>query len=243
MKLCMIGNSQGAALVEGLDRLAEQGTLPHAVDYFLVVGGGGPRLDFDGDRIRVPADGVESNLDLSAGHIRIDGYDALLVSGVGIYALRKDNPHPLNTHFLHATTAASDDVFSWQFLDRLMRAYVREVPSTQNIAQLRRIFAGRILVQPFPIPVESLLDQADFALPYDRETIRAIFRWHAALQDNELRRVAGEIENCAVVSYPAEWIGDGFTPERFGSYGDAWHMNADFGAFYMARVFDTLADA
>jgi hypothetical protein len=236
MNICVIGNSQGAALVQGLALLTDRNRISHKVDFFCVVGGGGPRLEFSGKTIIVPEEGVDSSITLEGGYLSLDGYQAILLSGVGIYALRKNNPHPLNTHFFLEANS-SDHAFSMQFMERLLRAWVREIPSVQNIRRLRQIFDGRILVQPFPMPVEAILDQADFELPYDREAIRSIFKWHAAIHDDELARTASEVDGCDLVSYPTDWLESGFTPGHFASVGDAWHMNANFGAFYMAKVF------
>jgi hypothetical protein len=186
------------------------------------------------------------NTDISPipfGRFDISKYDAILLSGVGIPAIRKQND-TINRRYVVAGFVENKNEIDRQVVSRgvfsiLIEKAINNLPSFVNIARVSSIFNKNIYVQPFPLPTPIVLDQSDFDLRCYGRNVGAFLSWYYTKQISAIESSINN-KNVFIVNYPQNWLDEGFTPISYRSIDDAWHMNKDFGAYFMREILGTV---
>ena len=240
MKAAVIGNSQVGALRKGFN--SNRFNKFEVIDFFGVAGGGGPELVVSGNNCEFVGDGrVNTNRVDVNGIINLEAYDTVVLSGVGIAALR-----PMNSEiaFLQEYLVAKflpnvteDDyqkVLDVEIAEELIKHNLQLSPSFQNISKLMDCNVSRIVIQMFPLPTEDICSQKDFTLAYDNK--QGFLGWYHNVQASVIRNLCESSEKLSFLNYPQNWFDNGFTPSEFSSNDDAWHMNESFGVWYLNQL-------
>lgn len=239
--ICVIGNSQVGALKQGYDSLND---LTYRASFFSIPGGGGPRLDIKDNAISIPEKlsmRVETDIiPLPSDRLDISEYDAILLSGVGIPAIRNTNNtisrKYLVAGFIENRKDVDRQVLSKDVFSILVEKEVHRSPSFLNIIKISSIFNKKIYVQQFPLPTPIVSSQPDFDLQCYGENVGAFLSWYYQKQINAME-VGVSRENVLIINYPQEWLEVGFTPVEYSSH-DAWHMNKEFGSYFMGELLE-----
>jgi len=242
--ICVIGNSQVGALKQGYDSLND---LTYKASFFSIPGGGGPNLYIKNGLISIPEKfsmKVKTDIALSSfERFDISEYDAILLSGVGLPAIRKQN-ETVNRHYLAAGFIENRKGVDKQILSRdvfsiLVKKAVNESPSFLNINKISSIFKKNIFVQQFPLPTPSVSRQPDFDLQCYGQNVGKFLSWYCRKQTHAMESSLNQ-ENILILNYPKEWLEVGFTPIQYQSENDAWHMNKQFGAYFMGELLNAV---
>ena len=239
-KICVIGNSHVGALKQGYDSLNIDS---YEASFWCIPGGYGPSIDVEDGKIVVPSNRqhtVESDIVPHPGNeLDLSGFDVVLLSGVGIPAIRKQNPTLHKKYaagnFLGEGNHSGRQNLSIAMFGKLIEHELRQLDSFMNIDKLSSIFDKKILIQQFPMPTESVVNQPDFDAHYYGNKFGYFMSWYQNEQSLVLKKHAKR-RNVSLVKYPAEWVSKGFTPSEYRSSDDSWHMNDKFGAFFMGDV-------
>lgn len=240
--LLAIGNSQIGALKKGFREVSNKKFIAH---FWSIPGGRGPRLDLDvnGDLLgdeRVLADCLSESTD----SLIIKDYDFILLSGVGIPAIRRSN----NTLHRHSVPAGLVDCSNMARLKRsliskncyaeIVKSSIKTYPSFQNIEKIRKHYSGRLMVQMFPLPAKQVLSKERYDMGVYGDHALSFLAWYYKIQESvllkECKRLGAEL-----IKYPSNWMDSGLTPDQY-STKDAWHMNAEFGKFFFENSIDGL---
>lgn len=237
MKVAVIGNSQVGALRKGFNtrNFGEFDIL----DFFGVAGGGGPELIFEGNNCEFVGDSrVNTNRVDFNGIINIEDYDTVVLSGVGIAALRPMNSeiaflqkYLVAKYVTNVTEADYEKVLDIEIAEELIKHNLTLSPSFQNIHKLMECNVRRIIIQMFPLPTEDICSQRDFTLDYHDKA--GFLGWYYNVQASVIRDLCEKSDKLSFLNYPENWFEKGFTPFEFSSNNDAWHLNENFGVWYL----------
>jgi hypothetical protein len=234
MKICIIGNSHVGALKNGYELIKENRQV--AIDFYSIPGGGGPNLMFSDDRVVNTISSIRTTVELGGEGLALNDYNIILLSGVGIHAIRNSNKHILQSNLLSEFIINEQDKgFSKSLLKEMLKEFFFMMPSVINIEKISSVFNGKLYIQMFPIPTSVLFEQSDFNLPYDKKSIMNFISWYYTIQEEFLYEVTKQRVNIEFIPYPKDWIASGRTPSDYAT-NDAWHMNKEFGRFYIEKL-------
>lgn len=247
-RLCVIGNSQVGALKRGFDQLRAEAHPVcelYSACFWSLPGGDGPCIQVHGSTISaLPERRHEVKSDLALppdGSLDLAGFDAVLLAGVGIHAIRRQHHSVLSRHVVAgfiddvAAVASGQQVVSRAVFARLAAAYLQQLPCVANIAKIAAIGPRPILVQTFPLPTSRLVEQADFDFAAYGRGLPRFLAWYHRLQVQRVE-AHGSGADLRVLRYPDAWCDSGFTPDAFGNGKDAWHMGPRFGRWFMGQL-------
>lgn len=235
--LLVIGNSQVGALKEGYYSIQDNYL---NANFWSIPGGGGPNIDIDASGNLLGSEHVISDCLLhNTDSLQFRDYDILLISGVGIPAIRTSN-ETLHRSAVPASFATGDlsslkrSLVSQNCYAEMVRYSIALYPSFQNIHKIRNNYSGRLMVQMFPLPTKGVFSQSDSDMDVYGDHALSFLAWYYKLQNSilleECRRLGAEL-----IEYPSSWMDQGLTPDQFSS-NDAWHMNLEFGKFFFADL-------
>lgn len=243
MKGIVIGNSQAGALREAAGKTDK-------FDFYSIPGGNGPNLIRKNKRFFPANSGVtifSAPSHLSNEGINLENYDYIIYSGFGLSAPRNQNRNHLLNQLVLAELA--QEVFYTQqsvsraFMASAIRITLESMPVTWTLKAICRVFSGKILVQPFPLPTASVFARTDNNLLKNYGDKKNEFlSWYFAEQYFSMCEIIKQMPNNAVLlEYPnSEWLEKGFTPDEFSRGGDCWHMNAMYGELVLQQVLSML---
>jgi hypothetical protein len=255
MKFCVIGNSHAAALRNGT-KLSGALKAPY-LDFWVIGGANQPAVVFEGGRIRpAPAkfqvrpistvpDAAENGLDIAP-------YDAVIISACGLRAPRNrlisrdPSVHP-HGHLacegwleLKAEKVPAEvQPVSPQEFEAAVTSLLSSHPTMQLARLLAENFKGRVFLQPWPPPNETIFDDAEWFLVrrYGKNGSRLAWRDFLRVQFHALQKLARELgSRFEVIDYPmAEILEHGMMPPGY-SVPDPWHANAKYGALVLEQI-------
>lgn len=234
-KLCVIGNSQVGALKVGYDNLENK---YYNASFWSMPGGRGPTIQIENNKIAVSQEvlqKVKTDILPPGRELNLSSFDAVLLSGVGVFAIRKQynamNRKLLVAGFIDNRMPIDRQVVSRALFTELLENELRNLPCFKNIDKVESIFHKKIYIQQSPMPTPNVADQADFDLPYGRN-LGSFLSWYHNQQSQIIEKhIKGK--NIELIKYPKEWIEAGFTPIHYKNQNDAWHLNAKFGELFM----------
>lgn len=238
-RLCVIGNSHVGSLKEGYDLLDDKFFMAS----FWSIPGSGPRIKIENNKIIASQNKLERRVvtDIQphpGKELDISSYDAILLSGVGIPAIRKQNA-TINSKYLAAGFIDSEipidrQVLSRELFSRIIKNSLQNLSSFQNISKIESIFNKEIYIQLFPMPTPGVVKQADFDAHYYGRNLGSFLSWYY-LQQRLVIEEHIRNKNISLVLYPDDWVKTGFTPIEYHRR-DSWHMNEKFGEFFMGHL-------
>lgn len=253
MKVCVIGNSQVGALFK-----AAQGNSARQYEHYdfhsILVA---RNVDIDS----IPPGYVEIKnnrlVTTSAKHkinsqssyysdtgLDFSQYSAIIVSACGFWAYRNENAHWLFELRLADWPLKADSniptplMVSVGLFEQITYAMQSHTVTMQICEALATSYAGKILVQPWPLPCETiLLDQSWKLRRLYGDYACSISQFFFASQYKAIQQYLAQLgEQFTLLPYPdPDWLHSGYTPERFGT-SDPWHMNADYGALVLQQA-------
>jgi hypothetical protein len=239
-RLCVIGNSQVGSLKAGYGVLNNSS---YIASFWSIPGGGGPNIKIKNNKILAASgfsDRVRTDIQLlSDRELDISRFDAVLLSGIGIPAIRKQN-NTINSKYLAAEFIENEMLIDRQVLSKavfseIINNALQNLNSFKNITKIESIFKKKIYIQMFPMPTPDVEDQTDFDLQHYGRNLGGFLSWYYEQQSLIIK---GHIryKNISLVKYPSNWIESGFTPIEYASQKDAWHMNKDLGKYFMGHL-------
>jgi len=151
MNICVLGNSHVGAV-----KMAHDAAPPtisgNRVDFHAVHAG--MLAVENGMVVARPAKSLSSTcgpeLDPAA-------YDAILVSAVGQWAFRNENPRHILRHMALANWGGSLPLVSRTVFSRSLRQSLVDFPLAKLCAELARVCTGKLVFQPWPLPARAVL--------------------------------------------------------------------------------------
>lgn len=256
VRVLVIGNSQVAALRAAVaDALPEgrTGAARHGGNDYLFYaqfGGGGPNLYARDGRLAAPRVLTGSFTTIPDGRVEdglaLEGFDAIVVSAVGLRADRSDPRHLLSGPDV-ADLAVAPGVRSVSrgLFARMVGFETVDAPQWRAILAIRSLFSGPLLFQPFPLPTEGVLARDDFASArrYGPRTGEFLALYYREMMRATRANAAALSPPAVVMPHPdPAWTEAGFTAAAYGTR-DPWHMNAHYGALVLDQVAAALIPA
>jgi hypothetical protein len=226
MRLCVVGNSHVGALRSAYNSTQASSSLQ--VDFYAVPGDSPVTKDGAVVALESVHSTVGPVLDPS-------GYDSILVSAVGYWAVRNVNAgHPLLKMAL-STWASELPTVSAGVFKRASRQVLVDYPIMRFCADLRTVFAGKIYFQPWPLPSSDVYQDAEWRLNvlYGGRA-PAVIAYFYQLQYELLGELLAD--KGTLLPYPkAEWLREGSTPAELATQ-DPWHMGGTYGELVLAQL-------
>ena len=168
IRLCVVGNSHASGPLSAFRRQQQRWPLL-AADFSLTPGRAAPHLELRHGRFFPPPESlIRSTLpDVHQHGIDVSGFDAVLVSAVGVTAARnvhlESGYHPLGKARCFTWNGVSDLTrVSRAYMTDLVREHIRASGAFQFTRDLVGIFSGRVLVQRVPRTTLSVLEEEDW---------------------------------------------------------------------------------
>lgn len=259
MKVCVIGNSQVSAL-----RMAIENGLCStscSIDFYsIVVSMNLDSIDsifqytmVDDGFIRPIGDShkVFTTVDsaITTG-LNFMPYAAIVISAGGYWVFRNRNEHWIFEIGIPEWSADASsglkipDVVSSSLFKATTAAMQPHSSTLQMCEQLAKNFPGKIIIQPWPLPSESILENNEWKINrlYGKNAAKVSSYYYKAQYDAILKMASKMRNDIVVLPYPNEdWLENGVTPRQYET-ADPWHMNDKYGALVMAQVMDVLCD-
>lgn len=243
MKGLILGNSHVAALRAAFSRNQRLD-----LDFFAIPGGVGPRIRIDQGRLF--SDQKLATVHSNIGNVEVDGldlscYDYVLVSSLGVAAVRADFSHPYRQFVLAGLGVPIDPdaiPLSADIVEIATTATIREQAGIEAVRKLADAFAGQIVCATRPLPAVAKLEADNPLAKIYGNKILSFLRWHAATQPKVIRTILNEISSdIMMLDTPnPTWVNAGSTPVEYCLTNDAWHMNADYGDVVLDQLCDVL---
>ena len=251
MKICVIGNSHVAAIKKAAHLLDISN-----IDFYAIPGAGAPDLicengkvfpDYSSSKgVTYPSfkegEWVTSNIpSVEKQGLKLSNYDCILYSGVGLPALRSTNINPLNQVFCSSYISFNDlntnmPLVSHYCFGKLLDYELDNNASISSLKLLMDNFKGQILVQHFPLPSKSVLEQEDFIYK-NSHRIEELIYWYFSKQVGYIKKLLNKFGNADYLFDVFELADkSGFTNEQYAQMQDAWHMNEHYGVEILQRL-------
>ena len=162
-------------------------------------------------------------------------------------ALRTSN-NKLHRHNVHSGFVAKGDfdltsmqrsLVSKNCYAEMLRSAIKECPSFQNIQKIRAYYSGDLAIQMFPLPTKGVFSQSDSDMDVYGDSASSFLAWYYQLQNSIVLEECNR-SGAKLIEYPSSWMNQGLTPDQF-STNDAWHMNLEFGKFFLASLINRFA--
>lgn len=225
MKILVIGNSQAACLYSAFNSPHSSISLLKDADWIIAPSGQGPSIILENGCAR--ASSLDQSLRLrmhpsdSVLKKQVYNYDLIIVSALGWF----DGGHQWSTSITHGHTHLPStfrlcnnrefNVISHRCFQEVIFARLSQMPGFRFLNQIKEIFKGKIIVQPFPLISSGILERHDWKLSSTYEDPVGTYHYFLDLKDRYLVKVC-EPDNCFLLGYPdSSWRKSGFTPEQF----------------------------
>ena len=248
MKILVVGNSQAGCLKMALDH-AEEREFPamKTADWIVIPGGTGPNLRIKDNQFNIThfdpryPPRYSPNKDILSSHI--NDYDLIIISALGY----------IDGGFFYNNKIASDALCPLSIFRRkapneheypLSESCFREVainrlsmqPGFLVDNQLRIVYAGIILVQPFPMLSSDIEFHEGWHLAHVYKNPKKVNHFLLDLKDNYLQSICNE-KNTYLLPYPNKlWRSTGFTPSKFMQESDYLHPKKSYGEAVLSQL-------
>ena len=251
MKILFTGNSQAGCLGRAL---ASSGRSQYpnlkSADWIVVSGGGGPYLKLDGDRIKVvsfnPQYPPRFNPSASILSRSIHEYDVIIISALGYIdgGFKHKNRISTLTSVVPACLDLREDISGAVpvtrscFEEIAFNKWYRDpgMIGFRFLRELKRVFSGKIIVQPFPLLSEAILGNDDWYLNKIYKCKESANEFMLKIKDNMLSDSCSGL-NCFLLEYPdSRWRETGFTPKEYMLDHDCMHPTRDYGELVLSQI-------
>jgi hypothetical protein len=249
MKILITGNSQAGCLKRALDSSSEdQYPSLKKADWIVVPGGWGPSLKLNNERIEIhnfdPRHPPRYHPSESILNTLVGEYDLIVVSALGYIdgGFKYLNPISTIANISPAGLEVRDDsiapvpVSGSCFYEIAAAKFCPGMVGFNFLRQLRNSFGGKIIVQPFPLLSEEILNRDDWHLARIYKDPVAANQFMLKIKDDFLSSICSEL-SCCLLSYPnSQWREAGFSPREYIHAYDCHHPTDSYGALILAQL-------
>lgn len=254
MNILIIGNSQAGCLKKALDHSSESmfPTLKIA-DWIVTPGGTGPYLEIKDNKLvvtrsdpRFPPRFTPSSDILD---IDINQYSAIVICALGYIdggfyyynPISADKYFPISS-FAHNIVCENQYPISQSCFKDVAKNRLSMQPGFMFFDELKRLYKGKIFVQPFPMLSSKIKTHENWHLAKIYEDPIPVNHFLLDLKDKFLNDIC-DYENIYLLPYPDEsWRTSGFTPSEFILDSDYLHPNNLYGSLVLTQ-FEKLIDS
>ena len=245
MKILFIGNSQLSCIKLAFDK--DPGLFAsHSVSFYVFPGGVGPHFEIENLKLRVLKWAINSDFPPyawppGAEHVPVDDYDLIVVSALGnIYGSFAYPSFIPRQGLLHSfdpkITLIVNRHLSASCFRRLIHSALDNQGGFKFLEQLKSIYSGQIIVQPFPLVSSMLASHPEWVLNQLYEKSLAAHQFFYRCRDEYLSHVCRH-QNTHLLGYPiTSWTKDYLTPEALMSQVDGLHPNPAYGRLVLEQV-------
>ena len=249
MNILIAGNSQAGCLKRALDSSSEDRYLRlQNADWLVVPGGYGPNLKLNCDQIEVtsfdPRFPPRYHPSIQMMENSVNHYDVIVVSALGYTdgGFFYDNPITSDVSVHHASLRLRKKIINSVpisracFYEIASNKFCPGMPGFNFLRQLRSVFRGKVIVQPFPLLSEQIRDRTDWSLAKIYDNPDAANKLMLNIKDEFLANICSELQ-CTLLPYPSlEWRSIGFTPAEYIKPSDCLHPTDSYGALVLAQI-------
>ncbi|CAG1023100.1 hypothetical protein MTYM_02196 [Methylococcales bacterium] len=257
MKVCVIGNSQVSALRMAV--ASEVFSPFHEIDFYsILVSRNHSNIEYAQPYTQIksgflhPLDAkhkIFTNVDSAVkSGLNLLVYDAIIISAAGYWVFRNQNDHWIFEIRLPEWEIDENNsvnvpcVVSSGLFDATTNMMQAQSVTMQICEQLANNFSGEIILQPWPLPSESILHDKDWRINilYGKNASKIIsYYYHSqyrAIMDLTMKMR----KDIVTLPYPNhEWMNNGFTPSEYET-NDPWHMNHKYGSIVLKQAISVL---
>lgn len=251
MRLCVIGNSHGAALKRAL--AVDDNAAKVLIDFFAMPGGLGPHIRADGNRLFPAAemkDKVYTTIPgAAAGGLDLGPVEAVMFCAAGLAAHRNGDPdHIFNKLALASLVqapGANRKAVSEAVMASEIESVLRASANLQAIQVIRSVFSGPLIIQICPLPTRALAayrpegDKGSNLANQYGDRVWSFLSWYYRQQVGIINAYADTL-NARVISLEDSFVEAGFTPSKYGG-PDPWHMNTAYGRLTLKQALIALS--
>jgi hypothetical protein len=246
MNILIVGNSQLACLKKAHDANNEiLGKLGN-IRFYVTPGGTGPYLIVKNDFLELTKGGVNPKFPPRAypentPHIPLSHYDLVIVSALGYIDGGFYYPSPATRQgllfkFGPKTNDITKRLLSAPCYKSVIEGTLLNQPGFKFLAELRKSFPGRILVQPFPLPSTQIREHPDWPLNKMYENPMGAHKFFCDARDRFMKSYCDNF-NAELLPYPyIVSIGDYFTPSEFITQSDGLHPYDRYGKLVIEQI-------
>lgn len=250
MKILITGNSQASGLKSGydirpdiLDEIAD-------VYFYVVVGGEGPAFKIENGSLvtkcinlnsKYPPWTYPKGLTLS----KIHDYDVIVISALGYidgacYFSTPVTRQGLVYDFQPKRNSIIDAYVSKACYRQVIHSYISKHPGVQFLISLRQHYDGIIILQPFPLISDAVIDDPEWPLNEMYKDPLDAHRFFCKIRDAFLMQMC-EKHSVELLPYPrSEWLHNCLTPKELMSPIDGIHAGSHYGIMVMKQIVDVI---
>lgn len=248
MKILIVGNSQSGCLKKALDASsANQFPLTEKADWIVTPGGTGPYLEIRDNKLVVTRSDPRfpprftPNSDIL--NIDINSYSAVVICALGYIdggfyyynTISADNNFPIASFARKIICDNEYPISECCFKDVAMNQLSMQ-PGFIFFDQLKKIYKGKIFVQPFPLLSSKIQTHENWHLAKIYEDPIPVNHFLLDLKDQYLKNLC-EDNNVYLLPYPDySWRSLGFTPSEFILDSDYLHPNNLYGKLVLTQI-------
>jgi hypothetical protein len=243
MKILIAGNSQVAPLKQAYWQAPQIVGSLGEVHFFAINGGIGPAFTINSGCLAVaganrPPPFVDPKAAIGQPVV---SYDVVIVCALGFIDGGTKYPNVLLTkqgilfEFGPKENQFSDRLLSSGCYKQVIGDMLLNQPGFRFLATLRENFAGRIIVQPFPLLSSAIPKDPNWPMNQMYERPLDAHRFFQSRRDEFLAEFcSGSME---LLPYPrSEWTDSYFTPDELMRSTDGVHMNEAYGKMVLEQV-------
>lgn len=248
MKILVVGNSQAGCLKKALDHAEEREfSAMKTADWIVIPGGTGPNLSIEDNQFKIKSfdprfpPRYSPNKEILSSDI--NDYDLIIISALGY----------IDGGFFYSNKIANDPINPLSSFKRkarkeyefpLSKSCFREVminrlgmqPGFLFYNQLKTVYTGKILVQPFPMLSSDIEFHEGWHLAHIYKNPKEVNCFLLDLKDDYLRSICNT-KNTYLLPYPNKsWRLDGFTPSNFVAESDYLHPKQAYGEAVLLQL-------
>lgn len=246
-EVLIAGNSQLGALRSAylLDKDAFSARLD--ITFFATPGGSGPYMAVENGRL-VASDRADPNRvfwsPAKASERPIDSYDAVVVSALGfIDGFTNDLPAAARVRLstFKPLDRGTVPFVSGACFRELIRAALSIQPGFVFLRNLREVYKGEVIVQPFPYHPSGVTRRTGWQLASRYDDSIGYYKFLSKIKDSYLSQTCSSL-GVNLLDYPfADLRSTMFTPEDLVDPKDFVHPNTKYGAAVLQQIAEVLA--
>lgn len=247
----LVGNSQLACIKKVHDSnkniLGQHGS----ASFYVTPGGPGPHFTVKNDLLVVNKKGINPNFPPRAypentPSIPLGHYDAIVVSALGYVDGGFCYPNPITRQGLLVEYGPKENGITQRPLSKICYRQVIEStlvnqPGFLFLSDLRRNFAGTIIVQPFPLLANGIKDHPGWPLNQMYMDPLGAHRFFSEVRDEVLARICNSLK-VELLPYPnSKWRNNLFTPSEYMVASDGLHPSEEYAKLVLEQISKVLA--
>lgn len=249
MRILFLGNSQLGCLKGAFD---EDDTVlnKHEVYWYVTVGGDGPYLYIEGNKLKIIEDAINPEYPPRASpecsaSIPVDYYDVVVISALGYvdggYCCRSPAQRE---GLLFSCKPKANDISDRYLSEECYRSIImnclRMQPGFVFLSNIRKFFSGQVIVQPFPMISSSIKEHPGWPLNMMYDDPVGAHKFFSEIR-NDFVAQACEEARAKLLPYPSIACEDGlFTKAEMMAAPDVLHPIPSYGRLVLQQILDVV---